>query len=127
MDGLELDSGSNAEVRASKGWAPDSVDLPNAWLNLVKEEMDTNKGECLAILADFVWIKSHSHRSSLMFCDLSPNPLCPSTPFFQFLVPLQGAMLLNLYLPVLRLLDQSLEPGKAIHISMESGMTVWGP
>ena len=56
MDGLESDSGSNAEVRASEGWAPDSVDLPNTWLNLVKEEMDTNKGECLAILEDFVWI-----------------------------------------------------------------------
>lgn len=102
------------------------MDLPNAWLNLIKEEMDTNKGECLAVLEESMWIMSHSQRSSLMFCDLSLN-FSPPTPVFQFFVTLQGAVLLNLYLPILRWLDWSLELGKVIQVIVESNMTVWAP
>lgn len=102
------------------------MELPNARLNLIKEEMDTNKGECLEVLEESMWIVSHSQRSSLMFCDLSPNFSAP-TPVFQFFVTLQGAVLLNLYLPILRWLDWSLELGKVIQVIVESNMTVWAP
>lgn len=80
--------------------------------------MYTYEGEHLAVLEESVWIMSHSHRRSLMFYDWPPNPR-PPTSFFQLSVSLQGAVLLNLCLPILRLLDQSLEPGKAIKDFLE--------